>query len=45
MKLKSLKPSDLELIKTTRNCKYNNVYARIYTNSTGRVTFKISERK
>ena len=37
-KLKSLKPSDLELIKTTSNGKYKNVYARIYTNSTGRVT-------
>ena len=32
-KLKSLKPSDLELIKTTANGKYKNVYARIYTNS------------
>ena len=44
-KLKSLKPSDLELIKTTANGKYKNVYARIYTNSTGRVTCKLSERK
>ena len=44
-KLKSLKPSDLELIKTTANGKYKNVYARIYTDSTGRVTCKISERK
>ena len=32
-KLKSLKPSDLELIKTTANGKYKNVYARIYTKS------------
>ena len=32
-KLKSLKPSDPELIKTTANGKYKNVYARIYTNS------------
>ena len=32
-KLKSLKPSDLELIKTTANGKYKNVYTRIYTNS------------
>ena len=45
MKLKSLKPSDLELIKTTANGKYNNVYARIYMNSTGRVTRRLSERK
>ena len=44
-KLKSLKPSDLELIKTTANGKYKNVYARIHTNSTGRVTCKLSERK
>ena len=44
-KLKSLKPSDLELIKTTANGKYKNVYARIYTNSSGGVTCKISERK
>ena len=46
MKLKSLKPSDLELtIKTTVNGKYKNVYARIYTNSTGKVNCEISERK
>ena len=32
-KLKSFKPSDLELIKTTSNGKYKNVYARIYTKS------------
>ena len=44
-KLKSLKPSDLELIKTSANGKYKNVYARIYTNNTGRVTCKLSERK
>ena len=44
-KLKSLKPSDLELIKTTANGKYKNIHARIYTNSTGRVTCKLSERK
>ena len=44
-KLKSVKPSDLELIKTSANGKYKNVYARIYTNSTGRVTCKLSERK
>ena len=44
-KLKSLKPSDLELIKTTANGKYKNVYARIYTNSTERVTCKLSECK
>ena len=40
-----LKLSDLELIKTTANGKYKNVYARIYTNSSGRVTCKISEQK
>ena len=45
VKLKSLKPSDLELIKTTANGKYKNVYAWIYTNSSGGVTCKISERK
>ena len=44
-KLKSIKPSDLELIKTTANGKYKNVYARIYKNSTGSVTCKLSERK
>ena len=44
-KLKSLKPSDLELTRTTANGKYKNAYARIYTNSTGRVTCKLSERK
>ena len=44
-KLKSLKPSDPELIKTTANGKYKNVYARIYTNSSRRVTCKLSERK
>ena len=44
-KFKSLKPSDLELIKTTANSKYKNVYARIYTNRSGGVTCKISEHK
>ena len=44
-KLTSLKPSDLELIKTTANGKYKNVYARIYTNSSGSVTCKLSEPK
>ena len=44
-KLKSLKPLDFELIKTTANGKYKNVYARIYTNNTGRVTCKLSQRK
>ena len=44
-KLKSLKPSDFELIKTTANGKYKNVYARIYTSSTGKVTCKLSECK
>ena len=45
MRLKSLKPSDLELIKTTVNGKHKNVYVRIYMNSSGRVTCKISECK
>ena len=40
-----LKLSDLELIKTTANGKYKNVYTRIYTNSTGQVSCKLSERK
>ena len=40
-----LSPSDLELIKTSANGKYKNVYARIYTNSNGRVTCRLSERK
>ena len=44
-KLKSLKASDLELIKTTANGKYKNVYVRIYTSSSGRVNCKISECK
>ena len=44
-KLKSLKPSDLELIKPTANAMYENVYARIYTNSSGRVNCQLSECK
>ena len=44
-RLKSLKPSDLELIKTTANGKYKNVYARIYTNSAGSVKCKLSEHE
>ena len=32
-------------MKTSANGKYKNVYARIYTNSTGRVNCKLSERK
>ena len=44
--LKSLKPSGLELIKTTGNDKYKNVYARIYTNiTTGKVSCRLSECK
>ena len=42
-KLKSLKPSDFELIKTTANGKYKNVYSRIYTSSSERVSCRISE--
>ena len=45
-KLKSLKPSDLELIKTNANGKYKNVYARVYSSkATGKVSCRISERK
>ena len=44
-KLKSPKPSDFELIKRTGNGKYKNVYARIYTKSSGIVTCKVSEYK
>ena len=44
-KLKSLKPSDFELIKTTANGKYKNVYARIYMSSSGKVSCRISELK
>ena len=44
-KLKSLKPSDFELIKTTANGNYKNVYARIYTKSSRMVSCRISEQK
>ena len=44
-RLTSLKPSDLELIKTSSNGKYKNMYARIYTKTIGKVSCKISERK
>ena len=44
-RLKSLRLSDLELIKTTANGKYKNVYARIYRKSSRMVNCKISERK
>ena len=43
-KLKSLKPSDLELIKTSRNGKYKNVYTRNDSNSAGKVSCRLSER-
>ena len=42
---KKLKPSDLELIRTTSNGKYKNVYTRIYTSGSGRITCKLPERK
>ena len=42
---KSFKPSDLELVKTTANGKYKNVYARIYTSKSGKVNCNLSERK
>ena len=44
-KLKSLKSSDLELIRTSGNGKYKSMYARIYTNSTGRADRQVSECK
>ena len=44
-KLKSLKPSDFELIKTTANGKYKNVYMRIYTTSSRSVRCRLSESK
>ena len=44
-KLKSLKSSNLELIKTSKNGKYKNVYARICTNNTRRVSCRFSEIK
>ena len=42
---KSFKPSDLELVKTTANDKYKNMYARIYTSKSGKVNCNLSERK
>ena len=39
------KPSDLELVKTTGNGKYKNVYAKIYTSKSGKVNCNLSERK
>ena len=39
------KTSKLKSVKTSANGKYKNVYARIHTNSTGRVTCRLSERK
>ena len=45
-RLKSLKPTDLELIKTSGDGKYKNGCVRIYTSkTTGKVSCKISERK
>ena len=43
-RLKHLKPSDLELVKSTSNGKYKNVYAKIYANKSGKVNCKLSER-
>ena len=42
--LKSFKPSDLELVKTTVSGKYKNLYARIYTSKSGKVKCYPSER-
>ena len=42
---KSFKPSDLELVKTTANGKYKNVYARMYMSKSGKVNCNLSERK
>ena len=45
-RLKSVKPADLELMKTTFDGKYKNVYTRIYTiKTTGKVSCRISEQK
>ena len=44
-KIRSLKPSDLKLIKTNVDSKYRDVYARIYTNKYGKVNCSLSERK
>ena len=44
-KIKSLKRSDLKLIKTNANGKYKNVYARIYTNKSEKLNCNLSERK
>ena len=44
-KTAKLKPSDLELIKTTSNGKYKNVYPRTDTSGSGRVACKLSECK
>ena len=38
-------PPRLNRVKTTTNGKHKNVYARIYKNSSGRVTCKLSECK
>ena len=42
---KSFKLSDLKLVKTTANGKYKNMYARIYTNKSGKVNCNLSEHK
>ena len=42
---KSFKTSNLELVKTTANGKYKNVYARIYFNKSGKVNCNLSEHK
>ena len=42
---KSFKPSDLELVKTTANGKYKNVYARTYASKSGKVNYNLLERK
>ena len=42
---KSFKSSNLELVKTTASGGYKNVYARIYTSKSGKVSCNLSERK
>ena len=42
---KSFEQSDPELVKTTGNGKYKNVYARIYTSKSGKVNCNLSECK
>ena len=44
-RLRSLTLSDLKLVKTNADGKYRNLYARIYTNKSGKVNCNLSEHK